>query len=90
MLYSNNIKDKTAAGLTKIKSILEEHNIEIDGLLHRSGTGGYLCAYATAEKKGCDLIVMASHGRRAVGRLLLGSQANEVLAHSKIPALIVR
>jgi nucleotide-binding universal stress UspA family protein len=45
---------------------------------------------ATAEKKGCDLIVMASHGRRAVGRLLLGSQANEVLAHSKIPALIVR
>jgi nucleotide-binding universal stress UspA family protein len=45
---------------------------------------------ATAEKKGCDLIVMASHGRRTVGRLLLGSQANEVLAHSKIPALIVR
>jgi nucleotide-binding universal stress UspA family protein len=45
---------------------------------------------ATAENKGCDLIVMASHGRRAVGRLLLGSQANEVLAHSKVPALIVR
>jgi nucleotide-binding universal stress UspA family protein len=45
---------------------------------------------ATAEKKGCDLIVMASHGRRAVGRLLLGSQATEVLAYSKIPALIVR
>ena len=45
---------------------------------------------ATAEKKGCDLIVMASHGRRAVGRLLLGSQASEVLAHSKVPALIVR
>ena len=45
---------------------------------------------ATAEKRGCDLIVMASHGRRAVGRLLLGSQAVEVLAHSKIPALIVR
>jgi nucleotide-binding universal stress UspA family protein len=45
---------------------------------------------ATAEKNGCDLIVMASHGRRAVGRLLLGSQAVEVLAHSKVPALIVR
>ena len=45
---------------------------------------------ATAEKYGCDLIVMASHGRRAVGRLLLGSQAVEVLSHSKIPALIVR
>ena len=31
---------------------------------------------ATAEKRGCDLIVMASHGRRALGRLLLGSQVN--------------
>jgi nucleotide-binding universal stress UspA family protein len=45
---------------------------------------------ATAEKQGCDLIVMASHGRRGLGRLLIGSQANEVLAYSKVPALIVR
>jgi nucleotide-binding universal stress UspA family protein len=45
---------------------------------------------AIAEKQGCDLIVMASHGRRAVGRLLLGSQASEVLAHTKVPTLIVR
>lgn len=43
-----------------------------------------------ADEKGCDLIVMASHGRRGVSRMLLGSQANEVLTHSKIPALIVR
>ncbi len=35
------------------------------------------------KKNGCDLIMMASHGRRALGRLLLGSQVNEVLAHSK-------
>jgi nucleotide-binding universal stress UspA family protein len=45
---------------------------------------------AIAEKKSCDLIVMASHGRRAVGRVLLGSQVTEVLAHGKVPALIVR
>lgn len=45
---------------------------------------------ATAEEKGCDLIVMASHGRRGINRLLLGSQSNEVLSHSKVPALIVR
>ncbi len=40
---------------------------------------------ATALQKGCDLIVMASHGRRGVNRLPLGSQANEVLTHSKCP-----
>jgi nucleotide-binding universal stress UspA family protein len=45
---------------------------------------------AAAGDKACDLIVMASHGRRGLGRLLLGSQANEVLTHSKVPALIVR
>ena len=45
---------------------------------------------AAAKDKGCDLIVMASHGRRGLNRLLLGSQAHEVLTHSKVPALIVR
>jgi nucleotide-binding universal stress UspA family protein len=45
---------------------------------------------ATAKDKGCDLIVMASHGHRGIDRLLLGSQANQVLTHSKVPALIVR
>ena len=45
---------------------------------------------AIAEQKSCDLIVMASHGRSAVKRLLLGSQVNEVLVHSNVPALIVR
>lgn len=44
----------------------------------------------TAEERGCDLIVMASHGRRGVSRLLLGSQATEVLAETRVPVLIVR
>jgi nucleotide-binding universal stress UspA family protein len=45
---------------------------------------------ATAKAKGCDLIVMASHGRRGPSRLLLGSQAYEVLTRCTVPALIVR
>ena len=44
----------------------------------------------TADQLGADLIVMASHGRRGVNRLLLGSQANEVVTHSKVPVLIIR
>ncbi len=44
----------------------------------------------TAKEKGCDLIVMASHGRRGVKRLLLGSVAAEVLGHSTIPVLVYR
>lgn len=44
---------------------------------------------AAGEAK-ADLIVMGSHGRRGLGRLLLGSQAAEVLAHSELPVLIVK
>ena len=42
------------------------------------------------EGAACDLIVMASHGRRGLTRLLLGSQAHNVVTHSTIPVLICR
>ena len=44
----------------------------------------------TAAKNGCDVIVMASHGRRGLGRLLLGSVAAKVLTNSTVPVLICR
>lgn len=43
-----------------------------------------------ARTKGCDLIVMASHGRRGIGRLLIGSQTTEVLTHTEVPVLVIR
>lgn len=43
-----------------------------------------------AEDNDCDLIFMASHGHRGVAALLLGSETNKVLAHSKIPVLVYR
>ncbi|HSI52204.1 MAG TPA: universal stress protein [Ideonella sp.] len=43
-----------------------------------------------AKDKGCDLIVMASHGRRGVSALLLGSETQKVLTHCKIPVLVVK
>lgn len=45
---------------------------------------------AAAEARKCDLIVMASHGRRGVKGLLLGSETQKVLTHSKIPVLVIR
>ena len=45
---------------------------------------------ATAKKQKCDLIVMASHGRRGIKRLLLGSETQLVLTHSHIPVLVLR
>lgn len=43
-----------------------------------------------AKAERCDLIVVAPHGRRGLGKLLLGSQAAEVLSYSEVPVLVVR
>jgi nucleotide-binding universal stress UspA family protein len=45
---------------------------------------------AAARKNKCDAIVMASHGRRGVSALLLGSETQKILTHSKLPVIVVR
>ncbi|MBG9390183.1 universal stress protein [Caenimonas aquaedulcis] len=45
---------------------------------------------SAAKKHKCDLIVMASHGRRGLKRLLLGSETQHVLTHGTIPVLVLR
>jgi nucleotide-binding universal stress UspA family protein len=50
----------------------------------------YQAMIDTAGSKGCDLIVMASHGRHGISAIVLGSETIKVLTHSKIPVLVHR
>ena len=50
----------------------------------------YEATVATAKEKGCDLIVMASHGRSGIAAIMLGSVTAKVLAHTTIPVLVCR
>ncbi len=50
----------------------------------------YEAIIETARARGCDLIVMASHGRSGVSALVLGSETNKVLTHCHIPVLVCR
>lgn len=50
----------------------------------------YKAIIETAKKRGCDLIAMASHGRRGISALVLGSETLKVLTHSTIPVLVYR
>ena len=50
----------------------------------------YEAIIEAAEANSCDLIFMASHGRKGISGLLLGSETNKVLTHSKIPVLVYR
>jgi nucleotide-binding universal stress UspA family protein len=43
-----------------------------------------------AKTRECDLVVMASHGRKGLGALLLGSETQKVLTHGTVPVLVVR
>jgi nucleotide-binding universal stress UspA family protein len=45
---------------------------------------------SAAKKHKCDVIVMASHGRKGISRLLLGSETLDVLTHSHVPVLVLR
>jgi nucleotide-binding universal stress UspA family protein len=75
----------------------------LDAVSAEARRGGVACATAApvadqpwegilkaARAKRCDLIVMASHGRRGIAGLLLGSETTKVLTHSKIPVLVCR
>ena len=56
----------------------------------RSGEHVWQEVIMAAEKFHCDLICMASHGRRGLAAMLLGSETTRVLTHSKVPVLVVR
>jgi nucleotide-binding universal stress UspA family protein len=50
----------------------------------------YLGIIETAVERGCDVIFMASHGRRGLGSILIGSETQRVLTHTKIPVIVYR
>ncbi|MBI3044704.1 MAG: universal stress protein [Betaproteobacteria bacterium] len=54
------------------------------------GEHPYVEIVKAARRYGCDVIVIASHGRRGISRLLLGSETSKVLAHASVPVLVVR
>ncbi|MDW5442766.1 universal stress protein [Polaromonas sp. SM01] len=66
-----------AAGV-KAKAVITRSDLVAEAIL------------AAAKKHKCDLIVMASHGRKGIKRLLLGSETQHVLTHSSIPVLVLR
>lgn len=82
-------KSHAQEALSKAKAISEKHGIEITTRQDVNDSAAESIV-EMAQNLGCDLIVMASHGRRGISRLLLGSQTSEVVSHSPIPVLVVR
>jgi len=86
------------------KARMQEHTKEVFGTAARTAQAAgvayesivvdhehpYRAIIDTAGSKGCDLIVMASHGRHGLAAIVLGSETVKVLTHSTIPVLVYR
>lgn len=80
----------SAAAILKVASELaERHGVSVD-TLHVPDAQVADSILSTAKSRNSGLIVMASHGRRGLGRLVLGSKTSEVLNRTEIPVLVVR
>ena len=75
--------------LAVIQRLAETESVEFENV-RQSNDHPWEAILQTAKDKQCDLIVMASHGRRGLSAVVLGSETQKVLTHSSIPVLVVR
>lgn len=69
--------DAQAVGV-KVKAVVTQSDLVAESIM------------SAAKKYKCDLVVMASHGRKGIKRVLLGSETQHVLTHSTVPVLVLR
>jgi nucleotide-binding universal stress UspA family protein len=75
--------------LDKIREMATEAGVACDTVTDPSGTP-WKAILEAARSKRCDLIVMATHGRRGLEAVILGSETHKVLTHSETPVLVCR
>jgi nucleotide-binding universal stress UspA family protein len=85
--YDKEAKARAEKMLEKIGERAKAAGVKFEGIAI-TGDVPYEEIIESAKKRKCDLIMMASHGRR--GGLLLGSETSKVLTHSKVPVLVIR
>ncbi|SON56367.1 putative universal stress protein [Hartmannibacter diazotrophicus] len=87
--YDKQIWEKAAQYLGVAKEKAAALGVELD-TVEIENDRPFESIIETATKKGCDLIAMATHGRGGVGSIVLGSQTQKVLTHTKLPVLVFR
>ena len=82
-------KQRAGEVLDEARAMAEQIGISVE-LLHVPNAHPATAIVETAKSRGCDLIVMSSHGRRGLRKLFLGSQTSEVLVNGSVPVLVVQ
>jgi nucleotide-binding universal stress UspA family protein len=87
--YTEDSKATAARKLSVLKNAADRAGVEC-ALVHCVSEQPYEEIIKTAQTHGCDVIFMASHGRRGVRGLVMGGETHKVLTHTKIPVLVFR
>lgn len=87
--YEKNAKRRGSRHLRKAAAAAKSAGVRCTTRMVKSSQP-HQAIIATARSRNCDLIVMASHGRRGLSALLLGSETTKVLTHCRRPVLVVR
>ena len=87
--YAALCKDEADRILGAVAAKAKSARVAFDAV-HTINSTPWRAILAAARKHRCDVVVMASHGRRGVSAMLLGSETQKVLTHSKIPVIVVR
>lgn len=85
---SDMLREDGEEALERVREIANRHDVPVETALIEGTPSKEVVRYATEE--GCDLIVMGTHGRGGIDRLLLGSVAERVVRGSPVPVLTVR
>lgn len=87
--YRKAVEKEARKALGKVQAAAAAKKIRFDSIAVTDDQP-WQAIIGAAKRKKCDLIVMASHGRRGIAGLLLGSETTKVLTHSRIPVLVCR
>jgi nucleotide-binding universal stress UspA family protein len=87
--YTTRMSTVAAKRLAQVKDAAAAAGVGCD-VVHAQHEHPYQAIIDTAINRGCDLIVMASHGRRGISAIVVGSETVKVLTHSIIPVLVCR
>jgi nucleotide-binding universal stress UspA family protein len=87
--YAKSSVEQAQRYLEYVRRVAAAADVDCDAV-HVTGDQPYKEIIKVAKKKSCDLILLASHGRRGIEGFLLGSETQKVLTHSDIPVLVYR
>jgi nucleotide-binding universal stress UspA family protein len=87
--YEARVAQNASERLAKLEAVAKSASVEVETTIAKSFSP-FEAIIDTAQRHACDVIFMASHGRKGLSAVLLGSETQKVLTHSNIPVLVYR